>query len=848
MLINIIHRIIGTKSDRVIKRYQHTVRKINILSQTYSNMTDEMLMQQTAIFRQRISEGETLDDLIPDAFAAVSEAASRAIQQKPFNVQLIGALALHHGHIAEMRTGEGKTLTATLAAYLNTLNGKSVHIVTVNPYLAERDAQWMSKVFEKLATTVGCIIPGQSHQEKLLAYSKNIIYGTNHELGYDYLRDNMVSRIEDRVMSELNYVIVDEADSVLIDEARTPLMISGSIEDSSELYNKLIPLVDKLDIGENGHLLLDEKERTAQLTEHGIDLIENRLSQHALLKPNSSIYDTENISLLHYIDSCLRAQYLYRNNVDYLIKDGEILIIDESTGRTLTGRRWSQGLHQAIEAKEGLKVNPESQTLASITFQNFFRLYKKLSGMTGTAATEKEELRDIYGLDVLTIPTHKPMIRKDHADLIFLNQQDKYEAICKDIAERHETGQPVLVGTPSVEASEFLSNELARLGIPHQVLSAKQHEKEAKVIAQAGCLKTVTISANMAGRGTDIILGGDPQKLNANGKPLSHENWLKSHNAVKKLGGLHVIGTERNESRRADNQILGRAGRQGDPGSSQFYLSLDDPLIRIFASERVGSLMRTLGMKPKEHIQSPILNRAINNAQHKVEQYHYDIRKNLLKYDDIANDQRQLIYNERDMVMHPENIPAILDAIIDNVLSYWIEENIPEHVHHEWELTDLEAQLSSWNIHTDLNAWLIEQTNVDRDKLKIHLRTLVDTKLRENTHHVNEDQKLRAYSSTMLHVIDRMWKDHLAMTDHLRQGIHLRTYAQKNPAHEFTRECFDLFYAMLGRLKENIAYMILNLTFETPKKSINNPLPNTYNTSSNRTGSYRIVSKDDTEQ
>lgn len=831
MLINIISRVIGTKNDRIIKRYRHIVKKVNKLSDRYQALSDEELKLKRSEFITRIQEGETLDELMPDAFATIREAAFRAIGQRPFDVQILGAMSLHYGHVSEMRTGEGKTLTATLAAYLNTFEGKQVHIVTVNPYLAQRDADWMSQVFDRVGVTVGCVVPGQNHAEKKLAYSHDIVYATNHELGYDYLRDNMVSHIEDRVMPGLYYAIIDEADSVLIDEARTPLMISGVIADSSELYEKLLPLMNQFILGEEGHIILDEKERSVQLTELGIDLIETRLKDNGLLLSQSSIYDSENISLLHYIDSCIRAQYLYHPNVDYLVQDNQVMIIDQSTGRTLLGRRWSQGLHQAIEAKERLTIQPESQTLASITFQNFFRLYKKMSGMTGTAATEKEELHDIYGIDVITIPTHKPMIRVDHADFIFLTPEDKHHAICKDIEKRHKLGQPILVGTPSVEASELLSGMLVKMNIAHQVLSAKQHAKEAKVIAQAGCINTVTISANMAGRGTDIILGGDPATaIGLDGKHLSPEQWLDAHNQVIALGGLHVIGSERNESRRADNQILGRAGRQGDPGSSQFYLSLEDPLIRIFASERISGIMRTLGMKAKEHIQSPILDRAINNAQHKVEQYHYDIRKSLLKYDDIANEQRQLIYIERDLVMTPSNTPDILEAVIDNTLNDWIENNIPEHVHQEWELSSIEMKLKTWQIETKLNDWLIEQANPDRDKLKLHILSLVEARIREITHEVDTHTKELAWSNAMLQIIDHMWKDHLAMTDHLRQGIHLRSYAQKNPAHEFTRECFDLFYAMLGHLKEKIAHDILNMTFQKDEPK-----------NEHRIGSYRIV-------
>lgn len=817
MLRSLIYRIIGSQNERVIRQYKLIVNKVNSFADYYNNISDETLQKATSQLKNKVALGATLEEIMPEAFACIKEAAFRAIGQKPFDVQVIGAIALHYGFIAEMLTGEGKTLTATLSAYLNILDEKHVHIITVNPYLAARDAEWMGKIFKKLGVSVGVILPEQSHNEKKAAYACDITYGTNYEIGYDYLRDNMVGRLEDKVIPELSYAIIDEADSVLIDEARTPLLISGQTTQSSDLYSKLLPLMQLLKPAE--HILIDEKERNIQITEFGVDVIEEWLKNARLLEADSNLYDSQNISLLHYIDTCLKAHHLYHNNVQYLIKDGQVMIIDESTGRILAGRRWPH-LHQAIEAKEGLDVQPESQTLASITFQNFFRLYKKIAGMTGTASTEKEELKEIYGLDVIKIPSHKPMIRKDYADLIFLNKEDKYDAICQDIAKIHATGQPILIGTPSVEESEILSEKLKQLAIPHNVLNAKQHAREAAIISQAGTINAVTISANMAGRGTDIVLGGDINNI-------AYEQWLEQHMQVIKLGGLHVIGSERNESRRADRQILGRSGRQGDPGSSQFYLSLEDPLIRIFASEKVSMLMRSLGMKPKEHISSPLLDRAINNAQKKVEQYHYGIRKNLLKYDEIANEQRQLVYNERDIVMHIENIPEILKAIIDYVINSWLEIYIPKNVHQEWELEEIESKLKGWQIHTDLQEWLSCQVNPESDKLREYLSKLIDARIREITHDVPENVKLSIWSQSMLQVIDKLWKDHLAMTDHLRQGIHLRSYAQKNPAHEFTRECFDMFYIMLSNAKYHILNNILNLKFQKESNT-------------QRIGSYKI--------
>lgn len=829
MLIQFIRKIWGTRNDRVVKHYQTIVAKINELDASHRQLSDEDLKARTASFRERIAAGETLDALMPEAFAVAREAAFRAIGQRPYDVQILGAIALHEGHIAEMKTGEGKTLTATLAAYLNALAGEAVHIVTVNPYLAQRDATWMGQVFERLGMTAGCILTEQSIEEKKEIYQKDIVYGTNYELGYDYLRDNMVTRLDQRIMRGLDYAIVDEADSVLIDEARTPLIISGDSLQSSTYYAQLAPLVRSLTIGADGHLALDEKERTVHLTEAGIDELERRLRAHGILSAEGSMYDAEFISLLNYLDASLRAEYLYHPNVHYLVQHGQIVIIDEQTGRTLPGRRWPQ-LHGALEAKEGLTVHPDHQTLASITFQNFFRHYKKIAGMTGTAMTEQEELRDIYHLSVVAIPTHRPMIRIDHPDRIYLTQEDKYEALCVDVRDRHLRGQPVLIDTPTVEASEILSTLLHRLEVPHQVLNAKQHAREAKIIAQAGCRGAVTISASMAGRGTDILLGGDPKSaLDASGHPLSHDAWLAQHEEVVALGGLHVIGSERNESRRADLQILGRAGRQGDPGSSQFYLSLEDSLIRIFASERMASLMRSLGMKAKEHIQSPMLDRAIHNAQHKVEQYYYGIRKNLLKYDDIANDQRELIYNERELVMNLDEVPAVVNAIVGHVLDEWIGQSVPEHAQHEWDLERLEAHLRSWGIHTQLDLWMEQQPNPDREKLHAHLMHVAEARLRHQSHQLPTEAVYPIWSSIMLQVIDNLWKNHLALTDHLRHGIHLRSYAQKNPAHEFTQECFELFYTMLGNIKLQIAHALMNLEIAPHKAS------------QPRMGSYRIT-------
>ncbi|KMT63803.1 preprotein translocase subunit SecA [Catenovulum maritimum] len=825
MITKILTSIFGSRNDRIIKKLRKSVVLINNLEAEYEVLSDEELKQKTAEFKKRLADGETLDQILNEAFAVCREASKRVFQMRHFDVQLLGGMVLHQGKIAEMRTGEGKTLTATLPAYLNALAG-SVHVVTVNDYLAKRDAEWSRPLFEFLGLSVGCNIPGMGPVEKRAAYACDIVYGTNNEFGFDFLRDNMAFSPEERAQSELTYAIVDEVDSILIDEARTPLIISGPAEDSSELYTKINTLVpsliqtDKEDTEEEnseGDFTVDEKSKQVHLTEQGQINIEKLLIENGVLAEGDSLYSAANISMFTHINAALRAHKLYHKDVDYLVKDDQIVIVDEHTGRTMEGRRWSEGLHQAIEAKEGVQIQNENQTLASVTFQNYFRIYKKLSGMTGTADTEAFEFNHIYGLETLVLPTNKPMIRKDMADLVYLTAEEKYEAIVEDINQCVEQGRPVLVGTVSIENSELISKFLKSKKIPHQVLNAKYHAKEAEIIAQAGQPGAVTIATNMAGRGTDIVLGGNPEdEISRLKSPTEAQiehiktEWKKRHDKVLENGGLHIIGTERHESRRIDNQLRGRAGRQGDAGSSRFYLSMEDALMRIFASERVAGLMKKLGMERGEAIEHPWVTKAIENAQRKVETRNFDIRKNLLEYDDVANDQRKVVYQQRNELLDETDISETIQVIREDVVSGVIASYIPpQSVEEMWDVPGLEERLKSdFMVNFPIQQWLKEDNKLDEEKLseKILEGIVADYKAKEEQ--VGEGVIRHFEKAIMLQTLDSHWKEHLAAMDHLRQGIHLRGYAQKNPKQEYKRESFELFSQMLENLKVEVVSVL----------------------------------------
>jgi preprotein translocase subunit SecA len=808
-------RIFGSRNQRLIKSYGRWVTEANALESAMQALSDEQLRAKTDEFRTRLAGGPPLDDLLPEAFAAVREAARRSLGMRHFDVQLIGGIVLHQGKISEMRTGEGKTLVATLPAYLNALGGKGVHVVTVNEYLAQRDADWMGPVYRFLGLSVGVIKNGQSSVEKRAAYACDITYGTNNEFGFDYLRDNLAFRLEDRVQRPLNYAIVDEVDSILIDEARTPLIISGPAEESTELYAKINSLVPRLarQQGEEGEgdFSVDEKTKQVHLSEGGHERVEELMAQAGLLREGESLYDSANIRLMHHLNAALRAHSLYRKDVEYIVRNGEVIIVDEFTGRTMPGRRWSDGLHQAVEAKEGVRVREENQTVASITFQNYFRLYSKLAGMTGTADTEAFEFQQIYGLEVVVVPTHKQMIREDASDLVYMSQKDKFEAIIEDIRDCMQRGQPVLVGTTSIETSEFLSGLLNKEKVEHQVLNAKQHEREAHVIAQAGRPGTVTIATNMAGRGTDIVLGGNLEAelhaLTEDGRENAariREEWQTRHDQVLAAGGLHIIGTERHESRRIDNQLRGRSGRQGDPGSSRFYLSLEDSLMRIFGDpRRTKALLSSVGMREGEVIESRMLTRQIERAQRKVEAHNFDARKNLLEYDDVANDQRKVIYAQRTELMAAEDVSDAIRAIREEVVDGLIDQYVPpESVAQEWKIPELTAAIERDFVERlDIQGWLDADSALDEKGLRQRiLEEIVGT----------YDGKLKQYGEgvmrhiekvVMLQQLDVHWREHLAAMDYMRQGIHLRGYAQKNPKQEYKREAFELFSAMLDRIK-----------------------------------------------
>lgn len=826
MISTLLTKIIGSRNDRTLKALRKIVKQINAMEPQFEALSDQELQAKTAEYRQRLEQGETLEQLLPEAFATVREASRRVFGMRHFDVQLIGGMVLNSNRIAEMKTGEGKTLTATLPAYLNALTGRGVHVVTVNDYLAKRDAEANRPLFAFLGMTVDCNVPGMDASQKRDAYAADITYGTNNEFGFDYLRDNMAFSPEQRVQRPLNYALVDEVDSVLIDEARTPLIISGPAEDSSAMYtqiNKLIPLLvkqDKEDSEEytgDGHYTVDEKNRQALLTENGQIFVEELLKKEGLLAEDDSLFSATNISLLHHVNAGLRAHTLFERNVDYIVQKDEIVIVDEHTGRTMPGRRWSDGLHQAVEAKEGVKIQNENQTLASITFQNYFRLYDKLAGMTGTADTEAFEFQQIYGLDTVVIPTNKPMVRKDMGDLVYLTAQEKYAAIVQDIRECVKRGQPVLVGTVSIENSELLSGILTKENIPHKVLNAKFHAMEAEIVAQAGQTGAVTIATNMAGRGTDIVLGGNWQAEIAQLENPSSEQiaelkaaWQVRHDEVLAVGGLHIIGTERHESRRIDNQLRGRSGRQGDPGSSRFYLSMEDTLMRIFASDRVTGMMKKLGMEEGEAIEHPWVTKAIENAQRKVEGRNFDIRKNLLEFDDVANDQRKVVYEQRNELLDTNDISETIHVIRDDVYGAIIDEYIPpQSLEEMWDVPGLEARLKSdFALDLPLQQWLAEDDKLYEEKLRERILDEA-TKLYAHKEELVGKEVLRNFEkAVMLQTLDGLWKEHLAAMDHLRQGIHLRGYAQKNPKQEYKRESFDLFTQMLETLKREVVSIL----------------------------------------
>jgi len=841
----VLAKLFGTKNSRELKRMGKIVARINALEERFEALDDAELAAVTPALRERLAGGESLDALLPEAFAAVREAARRSRQMRHFDVQLIGGITLHEGRIAEMRTGEGKTLVATLAAYLNALPGKGVHVVTVNDYLARRDADWMGPIYGALGMTVGVVQSQQPPPEKREAYQADITYGTNNEFGFDYLRDNMAFTLEDRFQRELHYAIVDEVDSILIDEARTPLIISGPAEESTELYRKINKLAPRLrqqafvekaampmmaggDCEEDeGHFVVDEKNRQVELTELGHQYVEEELARLGLLEEGDSLYAASNLGLLHHVQAALKAHFLFKRDVDYMVADGQIVIVDEHTGRAMPGRRWSEGIHQAIEAKEGVTIQNETQTLASTTFQNYFRLYEKLSGMTGTADTEAFEFNQIYGLDVVVIPTHKPMVREDHNDLVFLTIDEKYDAIVEDINDCRERGQPVLVGTASIESSERLSKELERRKIPHNVLNAKQHEREALVIAQAGRPGAVTIATNMAGRGTDIVLGGnweaeldDAEALSEAEREQHRQGWQQRHDQVIEAGGLHIVGTERHESRRIDNQLRGRSGRQGDPGSTRFYLSMEDNLMRIFASDRIRGLMQSIGLEKGEAIEHRMVNNAIEKAQRKVEGHNFDIRKNLLDYDDVANDQRQVIYQQRNELMAADDIAETIAGIRQDVVSELVADYVPpQSIEEQWDIDGLEQALATeFGAQVPVRQWLDEDDELDEERLQAQIleRIEADYEAKGELWQSHGIDIRQVEKQIMLQILDQRWKEHLATMDYLRQSIHLRAYAQKQPKQEYKRESFELFQELLGAIKRDVVRLLSRIQIEAP--------------------------------
>ncbi|HRH81393.1 MAG TPA: preprotein translocase subunit SecA [Thiobacillaceae bacterium] len=845
MLPNIIKKVFGSRNDRLLKQYRGTVQKINALEADYEKLSDEALRGKTGEFRTRLEKGETLDQLLPEAFATVREAGKRALGMRHYDVQMIGGMALHQGKIAEMRTGEGKTLVATLAVYLNALPGQGVHVVTVNDYLASRDADWMGKIYRFLGMTVGVIYSQQPNEEKQTAYAADITYGTNNEYGFDYLRDNMVFHPSQRVQRPLNYAIVDEVDSILIDEARTPLIISGQADDNVALYQAMNVVPPQLERQEReykddepeenrppvGDYTVDEKAHQVMLTERGHEKVEEILTRMGLLPEGGSLYDAANIRLMHHVYAALRAHVLYHKDQHYVLQNGEVIIVDEFTGRLMHGRRWSDGLHQAVEAKEGASIQKENQTLASITFQNYFRMYKKLSGMTGTADTEAYEFQSIYGLETVVIPTNRPMIRKDMNDLVYRTGNEKWKAVIDDIQDCHRRGQPVLVGTTSIEVNEFLSGLLQKEKMPHQVLNAKQHASEAQVVAQAGLPGAITIATNMAGRGTDIVLGGsiakqidaiqdDPEIPDAERAARIDRiktDWKTLHEEVLAAGGLHIIGTERHESRRVDNQLRGRSGRQGDPGSSRFYLSLEDPLMRIFGGDRLKMIMEKLKMPEGEAIEHGMVNRSLESAQRKVEQRNFDIRKQLLEYDDVANDQRKVIYTQRNELLETEDVSAGIAGMRAQVLNDTINEYIPPgSMAEQWNVEGLEQALSAeFQLDVPAGQWLAEDEKLDEQGLRDRIAAAADGAYAEKERLAGAENLRHFEKAILLQSLDMHWREHLAAMDHLRQGIHLRGYAQKNPKQEYKREAFELFEAMLGQISREVTQITLTVQVRT---------------------------------
>ena len=811
------------------------VARINALEESLTALDDAALRSKTEEFRQRVAAGETLDQILPEAFAVAREAGRRVLGMRHFDVQMIGGISMHEGKIAEMRTGEGKTLVATLPVYLNAIEGKGVFVVTVNDYLAQRDANWMRPLYEFLGLSVGVVRAGQGSDEKRAAYQSDITYGTNNEFGFDYLRDNMAFAIEDRYQRSLNFAIIDEVDSILIDEARTPLIISGPAQDSSALYRQINKFIPKLEPvpetdepkvagsePEEGHYSVDEKMRQVELTEAGHQVVEELLIKEGLLDEGDSLYSASNLNLLHHVNSALRAHVLFHNNIEYIIQNDQVVLIDEHTGRTMPGRRLSEGLHQAIEAKEGVTIQAESQTLASTTFQNYFRLFDKLAGMTGTADTEAFEFRQIYGLDVVVIPTNKPNARRDHNDLVYLSKEEKYDAIVNDVKAIVETGAPVLVGTASIETSEEMSKRFKQAGMSHKVLNAKYHEQEAEIIAQAGRPGVVTIATNMAGRGTDIVLGGsvdaELEKLDNPSEAMINElreAWKERHEQVIQAGGLHIIGTERHESRRIDNQLRGRAGRQGDPGVSRFYLSLEDNLMRIFASDRVRSIMQALGLEKGEAIEHRMVSNAIEKAQRKVEGRNFDIRKQLLEYDDVANDQRQIIYQQRNELLESEDISEMLAAIRSDVVNDVVSEYIPmQSMVEQWDVDGLERRLENdFEVKLPITQWLEEDKKLQEEGVRERILDAVTAGYEAKCEKVGPDMR-KIERHIMLQVLDTLWKEHLATMDHLRHGIHLRAFAQKNPKQEYKREAFELFQQMLDSLKHEVVRFLAHLQLQ----------------------------------
>ena len=811
-MANFLTSIFGSRNQRILKKLSKKVSEINNFESDIKTLSDEALRSKTNEFRERLKTGETLDDLLVEAFAVVRETSVRTLGMRPFDVQLIGGMVLHQGDIAEMRTGEGKTLVATLPAYLNALSDKGVHVVTVNEYLAKRDSEWMSPIYEFLELTVGVTSSNQSHEEKKLAYEADITYTTNNELGFDYLRDNLAFSSKDKVQRELNFAIVDEVDSILIDEARTPLIISGPVDENSDLYqkiNKLIPKLKSETEEDEGDYTKDEKSKQIFITESGHQHIEELMINAGLIQENESLYDAGNIRLLHHLNAALRAHAMFNKDVDYIVKEGEVVIVDEFTGRTMPGRRWSDGLHQAVEAKENVSVKQENQTVASITFQNYFRLYENLSGMTGTADTEAYEFQSIYGLEVIVIPTHKPMIRNDFSDLVYLNEEGKFNAIIKDIIDCREKGQPTLVGTTSIETSELLSNKLKKMNIKHEVLNAKQHEREAVIVQQAGKPGAITIATNMAGRGTDIVLGGnlEAELESSNQSPDDiTENWKQRQKEVIEAGGLHIIGTERHESRRIDNQLRGRSGRQGDAGSSRFYLSMEDNLMRIFGDpDRTKSLLSRAGMQEGEAIESKLLSRQIEKAQRKVESHNFDIRKNLLEYDDVSNDQRKVVYHQRNELMSADDVRDSIKSIREEVVEMTVDQFIPAESHEEdWDPEGLMNALEKdFLLPLKIPQWIKQDSQLNTEMIRDRCIEKIELASQEKEEAVGADLMRMVEKEIMLKQLDLHWKEHLAAMDYLRQGIGLRGYAQKNPKQEYKQEAFLMFSEMLDQVKHD---------------------------------------------